>query len=84
MSDSPIERENLTAALVREYDDEQLVEWIHALQDHGKEQEAEVERLRAILDRVLDANATREHESLPQEEWDALMLATEDAVAGDS
>ena len=47
MSDSPIERENLTAALVREYDDEALVVWIHLLQDHGEEQEAEVERLRA-------------------------------------
>ena len=45
--------------------------------------EAEVERLRAILDRVLDANATFEHDGLPREEWDALMLAAEDAVAGD-
>ena len=49
MSDSPIERENLTAALVREYDDEALVEWIHALQDHGEAMEAEVERLREAL-----------------------------------
>ena len=46
MSDSPVERENLTAALVRDLDDEALVVWIHALQDHGEAMEAEVERLR--------------------------------------
>jgi hypothetical protein len=47
MGDSPDPRENLTAALVRDYDDEQLVLWIHALQDREEELEAEVERLEA-------------------------------------
>jgi chromosome segregation ATPase len=49
MSDSPDPRENLTAALVRDYDDEQLVLWIHALQDREEELEAEVERLERYL-----------------------------------
>ena len=49
MSDSPVERENRTAELVREYDDGALVVWIHALQDHGEALEAEVERLREAL-----------------------------------
>ena len=42
MSDGPVERENLTAALVRDLDDEALVEWIHALQDREEELEARV------------------------------------------
>jgi hypothetical protein len=45
--------------------------------------EAEVERLRAALERLLDANATREHEKMPSEEWDAIILATEEALEGD-
>jgi hypothetical protein len=45
MSDSPDPRENLTAALVRDYDDEQLVLWIHALQDREEELEAKVKEL---------------------------------------
>jgi uncharacterized protein YlxW (UPF0749 family) len=53
MGDSPDPRENLTAALVRDYDDEQLVLWIHALQDREEELEAEVERLEAGLRSVL-------------------------------
>jgi hypothetical protein len=60
MSDPPDPRENLTAALVRDYDDEQLVLWIHALQDREEELEAKVKELerripdpddlRAVLD----------------------------------
>jgi hypothetical protein len=45
MSDPPDPRENLTAALVRDYDDEQLVLWIHALQDREEELEAKVKEL---------------------------------------
>jgi hypothetical protein len=57
MGDSPDPRENLTAALVRDYDDEQLVLWIHALQDREEELEAKVERLTAI---VIAANGMRQ------------------------
>jgi len=53
MSDGPIEREALTAALVRDYDDEQIVLWIHALQDREEELEAEVERNQATIDGLL-------------------------------
>lgn len=70
MADSPAERERLTAALVRDYSDEQLVVWIHALQDREEELEARVERLTA---------ATRVGEDNIRSLWAALRMVR-DAV----
>jgi uncharacterized protein (DUF1778 family) len=47
------------------------------------EAQAQVERLRTALDRLLDANATREHEGMPRDDWEAEILRAEEALAGE-
>ena len=72
------ERQNLTAALVHDYDDEQLIEWIHALQDREEELEAQVERLQLAYEdmkREYDEKSDRVDQLNHAAEWWAWWMA---------
>lgn len=66
--------------------DEQARAWLIRADDAGRlarallEARAEVERLHSALTRLLDANATREHEGMSRDDWDAEILRAEVAL----
>jgi hypothetical protein len=53
---------------------------IGKLDAENKALEAEVERLRTALTRLLEANATRDHEGMSIDDWNAEILRAEEAL----